>query len=280
MELLAGAGLTHDYALAAVTILAHDHGASAVASDHLDLVAFLLVGLLAGAHCLGMCGPLVTTYADRMRPDSRADLTLFEVRQHGLFNLGRAASYALVGGLFGAIGGLAFASAETVAAAGDAVRGSLGIVVGIAIVLTGLYYLRGRAGLPHGLPVVGPAFQRVSGVLVARIDRLVGTPGIVGLGAIHGLLPCPIIYPAYLYAFALGDPVRGGLSLGVLGLGTIPALFLYGTLLHSTDDRTRVRLHRVLGVAFIVLGYIPLQHGLMLYGIHLPHPPIPFYQPL
>jgi len=93
-------------------------------------------------------------------------------------------------------------------------------------------------------------------------------------------LPCPIIYPAYLYAFALGDPVRGALSLGVLGLGTIPTLFLYGTVLTSMGTKQRVRLHRGLGAVFLVLGYIPLQHGLMLYGIHLPHPPIPFYQPL
>ena len=31
---------------------------------------------------------------------------------------------------------------------------------------------------------------------------------------------------------------------------------------------------------FLVLGYLPLAHGLMLVGIHLPHPTIPVYQPL
>ncbi len=260
--------------------VAYGYGVSALAGDHLDLIVFLLVGLLAGAHCLGMCGPLVTTYADRIAPHTRAELTVFEVRQHGLFNLGRAVSYALIGGLFGTLGGLAITSADTLVAAGDTVRGTLGIVVGLVIVLTGVYYLRGRAGLPHGVPIVGSVFRRISTVLAVRIDRLVHSPGIVGLGAIHGLLPCPIIYPAYLYAFALGDPVRGALSLGILGLGTIPSLFFYATLVHSIDEQRRLRLHRILGVAFIGLGYIPLQHGLMLYGIHLPHPSIPFYQPL
>ena len=103
---------------------------------------------------------------------------------------------------------------------------------------------------------------------------------LAGLGTVHGLLPCPIIYPAYRYAFALGDPVRGALSLFVLGVGTIPTLFLYATLLTSIGTRRRIQRHRVLGAAFLVLGYVPLQHGLMLYSIHLPHPPIPFYQPL
>ena len=36
-----------------------------------SLGVFLLIGLLGGARCLGMCGPLVTTYADRMRAAER-----------------------------------------------------------------------------------------------------------------------------------------------------------------------------------------------------------------
>ncbi|MCU4752439.1 sulfite exporter TauE/SafE family protein [Halobacteria archaeon AArc-curdl1] len=271
-----------------VVATTHDHGTSVTAAN-VDLLVFLFIGVLAGAHCLGMCGPLVTTYADRMRKasDSRSSgsrrgttLTTREVRQHALFNLGRAGSYALLGGLFGLVGALTFTSAGALANVGDPIRGATGILVGIAIIASGLYYLRGQPGIPHGIPVVSPVFGWLSRLLTGRIDRLANSPGIVGLGAIHGLLPCPIIYPAYLYAFALGDPVRGALSLAALGVGTIPTLFAYGTLLGSLSPTTRVRLHRALGAGFLVLGYVPLQHGLMLYGIHLPHPHIPFYQPL
>jgi hypothetical protein len=38
----------------------------------LDIGLFVLVGLLEGAHCIGICGPLVTVYAGRM-DDRRAD---------------------------------------------------------------------------------------------------------------------------------------------------------------------------------------------------------------
>gem|GEM_PF-6123565 len=41
--------------------------ASSLAGQPVSLGVFLLIGLFGGAHCLGMCGPLVTTYADRMR---------------------------------------------------------------------------------------------------------------------------------------------------------------------------------------------------------------------
>ncbi|MBZ6493706.1 sulfite exporter TauE/SafE family protein [Natrinema longum] len=257
---------------------------SGVALENADLLVLVVVGLFAGAHCLGMCGPLVTTYADRIgaASEKRREDTLsgYEVRQHALFNLGRTASYAAIGGLFGLLGAVTVASTEAVAAVGDSVRGATGILVGIAIIVSGLYYLRGQTAVPgHGLPVVGSLFARLSGLLSSRIDRLATSPGIVALGAVHGFMPCPIIYPAYLYAFALGSPTRGALSLAALGVGTIPTLFVYGTALTSIETETRLRLHRGLGAAFLLLGYIPLSHGLMLYGIHLPHLPLPFAQP-
>ncbi|MDR5673959.1 Sulfite exporter TauE/SafE [Halalkaliarchaeum sp. AArc-CO] len=245
-----------------------------------ELVLFFLIGLLGGAHCIGMCGPLVTIYAGRMderisEPGER--LTVFEVRQHGLFNLGRAASYTAIGAAFGALGGLFYLTTGTLTGITDAIRGSVGIVVGLVVIAIGVYYLVGRAAPGLHLGIGG---NRLVAALTTRLDRLASGPGIVGLGSLHGLLPCPILYPAYLYAFAAGSATSGGLALAALGLGTIPAVFLYGTLIEAVGPTRRRQLHRVLGAAFILLGYIPLQHGLMLYGIHLPHPEIPFYQPL
>ncbi|WP_435319693.1 sulfite exporter TauE/SafE family protein [Haloarchaeobius sp. TZWSO28] len=247
--------------------------------DPATLGVFLVVGLLAGAHCLGMCGPLVTLYADRMGAD-RERVSFRDLRQHLLFNFGRTLSYAAIGGLMGLLGMLVF-DAAAVTPLADGLRGVTGVLVGGFILVTGAGYLfRGRT-VGHGvsIPLVGSAFQRVYGALTTHVDSWVRGPRIVGLGAVHGLLPCPIIYPAYLYALATGSPLAGGLSLGVLGLGTIPTLFAYGTLFQSADARWRSHLHRALGAAFLVLGYIPLSHGLMLLGIHVPHVPLPMPGP-
>ena len=256
----------------------------ALLTGNVDLLLFAVIGILGGAHCLGMCGPLVTTYADRMtdgreRRDGR--LTTRDVRQHALFNLGRTAGYAAVGAVLGLLGGVAVdaAAIEPVSAA---VRGGVGVVVGSAIVLVGVGYLRSgtATGTLSVLPGLNAAVGRFTGVLAGRLDRLVNSPGIVGLGAVHALLPCPILYPAYLYALALGDPVRGALALGVLGLGTILTLLPYGLALGSLSVGHRTRLHRVMGGVFVVLGYLPLAHGLMLFGVDLPYPDVPYYQPL
>ena len=256
-----------------------------------DVVLFFVIGLLGGAHCIGMCGPLVTMYAKRMNPQpdggepagatrsgSRGHLTTYEVRQHALFNLGRTASYALLGAIFGALGGAVFVTMDRLTAASELVRGVVGVAIGAAVVLVGIRYLLG--GTSAGVGVHIPGFARVTGWLTARVDRLAGGPGIAGLGAVHGLLPCPILYPAYLFAFASGSALTGAVALGALGLGTIPAVFAYGTLIESVDAVHRKRIHRILGLAFVVLGYILLAHGLMAAGIHLPHPELPHYQPL
>lgn len=244
-----------------------------------NLLLFFLIGLLGGAHCIGMCGPLVTVYASRM--DSATDseyLTTYKVRQHGLFNLGRTISYATLGAAFGALGSLLYVTGDSLTAIADLLRGSVGTGIGVVVIAIGIYYLLGHNAVGGHVPGLG--LERLFGVLADRVDQLATGPGIVALGALHGLLPCPILYPAFLYVFAVGSPAVGFASLAALGLGTMPAVFLYGTVIDAVDPTRRQHLHRVLGIVFVALGYVLFAHGLMALGIHLPHPRLPHYQPL
>ncbi len=239
------------------------------------VAAFFVVGLLGGAHCLGMCGPLVTLYADRMPDRSRG----FDLRQHALFNAGRTASYTLVGAVLGLLGGLAF-DAAALTPAGEYLRAVVGVAVGVAILVVGAGYLgRGSTVRLPSPPVGGGAFRRVHAAITARVERWAAGPQIAGLGALHGLLPCPLLYPAFLYAFALGSPLWGGASLLALGVGTFPTLFLYGAAVGSMGAERRRHLHRALGAAFLLLGTIPLLKGLVLLGVPVWNPPLPMPTP-
>ena len=246
-------------------------------TETVGLPMLVLIGLLGGAHCIGMCGPLVVTYADRMNGDRR--LTLSDVRQHTLFNIGRTTSYALVGGLFGLAGELVFVGIGDVTGIATEIRATTGIAVGLLVVAIGLGYATGGTGQTVPIPGVDRLGVIVRNRLLSRVDAWVNDYRIVGLGAVHGFLPCPVLYPAYLYAFVQGTALGGAVALAALGLGTIPAVFLTGTVFDRLDVGGHKHLHRALGVAFAVLGYIPLQHGLAALGIALPGVPLPHVVP-
>jgi hypothetical protein len=241
-----------------------------------ELGAFFIVGLLGGAHCLGMCGPLVTTYAEHGgSTDGR--VTLRDVRQQGLFTFGRVFAYVTLGTLFGALGSVVVAGGGLFDAV-DLVRGVVGVLAGVAVLGIGAGYLRGQPLDPGRLPIpgVGGAFARATRLVHGRASEWADGPRIAVLGTLHSLLPCPLLYPAYLYAFARGSPTAGALALGALGVGTAPALVGYATVIGAIPADFRAHLHRALGAAFLPLGVLPLLHGLSLLGlpvpmIHLPH---------
>lgn len=246
------------------------HAAGIEEVQTLELTAFFVVGLLGGAHCLGMCGPLVTLYSDRMGSDQGRDdvLTWHEIRQHSLFNLGRTVSYAAIAAVLGAVGAVVLDVPLPAAGAGDAIRGVVGVAIGAVIFVSGLTYI--ARGNVVDVPGFQGLFRRVHDVLTGHVDALVDGVGVAGLGAVHGFLPCPILYPGFLYAFARADPVAGAAAMGALGLGTIPSMFLYGTVLSAAPADLRRRMHRALGVAFLALAYVPFQHGAAQLGVVLP----------
>jgi sulfite exporter TauE/SafE len=250
---------------------------TAVTGSAVELGAFFLVGLLGGAHCLGMCGPLVTAYAGGAG-SQQGRVTLRDVRQQGLLTVGRVSTYAVIGAVLGALGSLAVAGGSLFAGV-DIVRGIAGIVAGFVVLIVGAGYLRGRPLDPGGLPIpgLGGAFTRVAAVAHERAETWAQGPRIALLGSVHALLPCPLLYPAYLYAFARGSPTVGALSLAALGVGTAPAMVGYATVLGAVPAPIRGKMHRVLGAAFLLLGLLPLLHGLALLGVPVPHVHLPTY---
>lgn len=234
----------------------------------LELAGFFAFGLLGSVHCLGMCGPVVTLYADRV--GGREDVSWFAVRQQFLFNAGRTVSYAVVGALLGVLGGVVIAGG--VAVIGEAARGVVGVLAGVVVVAIGAWYVLGRQVRGH-VPSSG-VFQRVVGASADRLDEWVQGPRVALLGAAHAALPCPILYPAFAYAFATGSPTRGAGALAALGLGTFPLVFAYGAALGSIGATRRQRLHRVLGVLMVALGTMPLLSGLGALGVDVPMHPL------
>jgi uncharacterized protein len=229
-------------------------GAHLYVSMSIVFAAFVL-GFLGSAHCLGMCGPFVMGISrigeSRGRPI---------VSQLAYF-AGKTSSYAVLGAVAGGLSGLLLAAL-------DNFQRSFSIALGLLLVLTGIVLLA-RLHLFPGLEArlfgkLGDAM----GVLVRRH----GTPSLVTLGMLNGLLPCGLVYGAVILAATTGSIWMGALSMAAFGLATIPALALVAAgsqwLMRS---RWRERFVQAGAVLILLMGLLTIARGADVMDRILPH---------
>jgi uncharacterized protein len=213
--------------------------------DPLILAAFL-VGAAGGVHCVGMCGGIVTAVAMRsgaVRGVSPGAGVLAAGAREGTgqlsfqlaFNLGRVATYGVIGGVVGALGSLGF-----LLEAVFPVQLALRVVAGALVILVGLYIGGYGSGIVKSLERAGGGVWRLA-------QRLGGgffppdTPGRAALaGSVWGWLPCGLVYSVLATALVSGSATRGAAIMLAFGLGTLPTLVAAGLL----ADRLRKGLQR------------------------------------
>ena len=176
----------------------------------------LLTGLFGSAHCLGMCGGLVSALS--LTADGRNSGAGF----HILYNLGRILTYALIGLLAGLLG-----SSLTIKNSFMPVSRLLLIGSDLLIILVGL----GSAGLFSRLNIMSLEFSGPFGSLSRAVKGLRKWPPVFAalpLGFLFGFLPCGFLYAMVLTAAQTTNAARGAITMAAFGLGTMPALFLVG----------------------------------------------------
>lgn len=169
-------------------------------------------------HCIGMCGPLISTFSlAQGRTDSRVRGLLPALL---VYHLGRVNSYALLGLLFGLL-----ATAARHSGPATEVRGVLFLVSGLLMMLMGLGL---RGWLPTGRIVES---SRLGRLVSGRFMALVGTRSMTGrylLGMANGFLPCGPVYAVAAAALASATPLHGAGTMAAFGAGTIPVLVVVG----------------------------------------------------
>jgi sulfite exporter TauE/SafE len=222
-------------------------------SGPLPYMAFL-TGLLGSSHCIGMCGGLV------------AALSLSGTKKQGnipfqlLYNAGRITTYTGVGLLVGWLGS-AFAYANTMA---GITRGLL-IASDLIVIILGL----GSAGLFGflGLNIMQLEFAgsiRGPTALSVKLTRLPPALAAFPLGLVMGFLPCGFLYVMVIAAGQSAGAASGALTMFSFGLGTTPALFLFGTTAHWLSRKRRSLMLRWAGVLVALMGAYNLYRHLVL----------------
>ncbi len=215
--------------------------------ETVSLLGFLSLGLLGGfGHCVGMCSPFVLFVSRRYVAPHAGRAAAF--RAQLWYTAGRVLTYALLGALAGALGGVV-----QLAGALLGLQRAASVVAGAVLVLWALVAL---SDLVPGLESGGSLFAKVAARLKGRVP---GHPFAVGL--FLGLLPCGLLYSAVIAAVARGGPLEGALALTLFGLGTAPAL-LGVSLADELLARHRTFVNRLSQLFLLAMGAWFLWTGL------------------
>ena len=200
-----------------------------------------VIGLFTSVHCVGMCGGITLSQVSRGQS--------FRLRSFSLaqYHMGRILSYTLVGAVLGGIGAVASPS--------EHLRGILTIAGGIGMALFALAGIVPQWFGKIRLPDFAKGRNRAEGIF-GRSSW--------GLGFINGFVPCGPLQGMQLFALASGSAWRGGLSMLIFSVGTVPLLLGFGTFITLLSARFRSRLVK-LGLFFVLLlSFMMLMQGMRL----------------
>ena len=223
-------------------------------NEPLYTMAFI-TGFLGSGHCLGMCGGIVTALS--LSGAGRKSGPVF----HLLYNCGRLITYGLIGLLVGWLGSfLAYTSTF------EGFTRWLLVATDLFIIILGL----GTAGAFKRFNIMKLEFagpiQSLT-VAVTGIRKLPTALSSLPLGLVFGFLPCGFLYAMAITAAQTASPTKASMVMIFFGLGTAPALFLFGAAAQWLGSRARGWMLRGAGIMVVLMGLTNLARHLQIIGI-------------
>ena len=218
------------------------------------LISALVLGLLGGGHCLGMCGGLMAALTMAIPPERRGQ----RLRLLIAYNLGRVLSYTAAGLLIGLAG---WAVANSPAAL------ALRVAAALLLICMGFYLAGWWSGLTR-IEALGRGLWRYIQPVASRLMPVSSVPKALLLGALWGWLPCGLVYSTLLWAASQGDALDSALLMLAFGAGTWPVLLATGLAAERLTALLRKRGVRMAGGLMVILFGLwtlpgPHQHWLM-----------------
>lgn len=222
-----------------------------------SLLAVLVVGLLGGVHCLGMCGSIVGIFT------TQVPQTVPRWPFHLAYSGGRITSYMLAGAAVGAVGQAGLLMRDAVP-----VQHLLFGLSSLMLVLLGLY-LAGLWGAVRRLESVGAVLWKHLQPYTRKLLPVNTVPRALALGALWGWLPCGLVYSVLLTALAGGSAAQGALIMLAFGLGTLPNLLAIGLFWERIKDTVQApRVRLAAGVLVAGLGAFGLFKVAYTFYVH------------
>ena len=224
-----------------------------------SLAVVFLIGITAGlSTCMALVGGLILGISAKFAEKHPEATPAQKFRPHLFFNLGRIASYFLLGGLIG-LAGRAFQFSGTV-------LGTLIVVVGVVMLVVGLQ-----------LTELFPVIKGISFSLPASISKFFGVKkhhereyshaNSALTGALTFFLPCGFTQAMQLYAMSTGSFWSGALIMGTFALGTAPGLLGIGGLTSVVKGIFARRFFMGAGFVVVALAIFNISNGMNLSGL-------------
>jgi hypothetical protein len=217
----------------------------------IDYLTAFTTGLLGGfGHCIGMCGPIIGSYAVSSAPSLSLRERLFS---HLLYNTGRITTYAFVGFLMGLAGSSLSGALRT-----SGIQQAIAFMAGVVMIIMGL----GVSGF-----IKRPFWLEDKEAHILRAGKVFMTEASIWryylLGAVFGLLPCGLSYSMFVAASGTGNPMRGLMLTLLFGIGSMPALLLFGYGASLFGSGMRGMLYRASGVVIVFMGIMYIKRAIL-----------------
>ena len=207
-----------------------------VVSSGMGYGMVLVIGLITSVHCIAMCGginlsqtlkggkaPLapaaaITASSATPLPGGAAPKPPINLLLPGiLYNSGRLLSYTAVGVLVGILGSVITVSGHF--------QGAVLLLAGIFMLIMGINMLGLFPALRRFIPRMPEKLGQNLTILTKKAGEQKTWRGPLIVGFLNGFMPCGPLQAMQLYALSTGSPVRGGISMFLFCIGTIPLMF-------------------------------------------------------
>ncbi|MBD1575602.1 MULTISPECIES: sulfite exporter TauE/SafE family protein [Vibrio] len=211
-----------------------------------DWIAAFLIGILGAGHCMGMCGGIA----------GLMNLGQTNVKSTWLnplfYNLGRVASYALIGAIIGG----SFSTITQYSGINSPLVW-LRIVSAVFMICLALYIGQWWQGLTY-IESAGQSIWKYISPVGNKLLPIKHPLYAIPFGFIWGWLPCGMVYSMLTWSAAAGSAKQGALVMLAFGLGTLPFMFMVGISTGKLQTWLRLLIVRRVG-AVILLTYGAFQ---------------------
>ncbi|MBI5485617.1 MAG: sulfite exporter TauE/SafE family protein [Deltaproteobacteria bacterium] len=208
----------------------------------LELWLAFSAGLAGSGHCLGMCGGIVTALAISNSEAGAARRFLYNLFYH----IGRVTTYATLGLLVG------LASQAGLVTSLKPYLRWLFLAANLFVVAIGLCTAFGLRSL--GISALDGSGWGFIQRLLARVSGSGSVLAALPAGLLMGLIPCGLVYGVLISAATSGSFLKGGGMMLAFGLGTFPALLLYGQVASAMTAAGGAIFQRFMGAVVALLG--------------------------